>query len=860
MSLFDLFSAKNTPVQNNTPTNNDNMPQEDERTGISVATLKKAIANNLFYALGKFPATATDNDYYMALAYTVRDRMLQRWLASANSYWENKNRMVCYLSAEYLLGPHLANNLLNLGIYEPVKQAVEELGLNLERLIDLEEEPGLGSGGLGRLAACYLESMATLQIPAIGYGIRYEYGIFDQEIRDGWQVEITDLWLRYGNPWEMRRSEVTYEVKFGGYVEHYTDSAGRFCSRWHPHLVVKGVAYDTPILGYRVNNANTLRLWKAEAPESFDFQAFNVGDYYGAVHEKTICENISKVLYPNDEPLQGKQLRLQQQYFFVSCSLQDMLQMHLARGEKIETFHEKFVVQLNDTHPAIAPAELMRLLLDEHFLDWDTAWHITTNTFAYTNHTLMPEALEKWDLELFGSLFPRHLEIIYEINRRHLDQVAIKFLGNLEKIRNLSLIEEGERKALRMASLASVSSFAINGVSAIHSQLLQETVLKDWYQFSPEKFTNITNGVTPRRWLALINPSLSRLITDCLGSDEWLKNLDLLKDLEKHATSSSFQEKWRQVKRENKVNLARYIQQKVGVVVNPDSIFDVMVKRIHEYKRQHLKVLHIITLYNRLKRNPDLDIPPYTFIFGGKAAPGYWMAKLIIKLINSVADVINNDPDVKDRIKVVFIPDYNVTVAQKIIPAADISEQISLAGKEASGTSNMKFAMNGAITVGTLDGANIEIRDCVGEENFFSFGLTVDQVKQLSRRTPYPKKYYISNQALQVAIDQIATGFFSHLDSSLFHDLVDNLLYHDPFFVLADYQPYVDCHEHVALAYKDKVQWTKMSILNTARIGKFSSDRSVKEYAERIWKIQATPVELVDLCPSGECKLVSTPS
>ena len=567
MNILGRARKEKEPVENN----QNQQPQiqvEDDRTGLSITTLKRAIADNLFYVQGKFPTIATNNDYYMALAYTIRDRMLQRWLVSTDTYLQQKTRMVCYLSAEFLLGPHLGNNLINLGIYDKVKQAVEELGLNLDDLIAQEEEPGLGNGGLGRLAACYMDSLSTLEIPAIGYGIRYEFGIFDQEIHDGWQVEITDKWLRYGNPWEIPRPEVTYEVKFGGHIEHYTDDQDNYCTKWVPDLVVKGVAYDTPILGYQVNTANTLRLWKSEAPESFDFQAFNVGNYYGAVDQKVICENISKVLYPNDEQIEGKQLRLRQQYFFVSCSLQDMISIHLERGDSIDSFPEKFTVQLNDTHPAIGVAELMRLLLDEHHLGWEQAWQITSHTFAYTNHTLLPEALEKWDLELFSSLLPRHLEIIYEINRRFLGEVKIKFPHDEQKVSSLSLIGEGERQVIRMANLACAGSFAINGVAALHSELLKETVLRDWYQLSPEKFSNKTNGVTPRRWIVLSNPRLTKLITSKIG-DKWIKNLDELKQLEKFVGDASFRKSWMQVKTDIKKDLAAKIKRKQGIEVNP---------------------------------------------------------------------------------------------------------------------------------------------------------------------------------------------------------------------------------------------------------------------------------------------------
>jgi glycogen phosphorylase len=820
-----------------------NILVEDARTGLTVETLKKAIQNNLFYVQGKYPEIATRNDYYMSLAYAIRDRILQRWVASVKQYLDGKHRIVSYLSAEYLLGPHLANNLINLGIYEEAEQATKELGINLDWLIEKEVEPGLGNGGLGRLAACYMDSLATLEVPAIGYGIRYQFGIFEQDIRDGWQVEDTDNWLRRGNPWEIGRRELSYDVKLGGYLQHYTDRDGKFRSKWIPELIVKGVAYDTPILGYKVNTTNTLRLWKSEAPKSFDFQSFNSGDYNFAVNQKIVCENLSKVLYPNDETLNGKKLRLQQQYFFVSCSLQDMIGIHLRQGEKIEDFQTTFSVQLNDTHPAVAIAEMMRLLLDEHDLEWSTAWRVTTRTFAYTNHTLLPEALEKWDLELFKSVLPRHLEIIYEINRRFLDEVTVRVYGNHEKIQSLSLIGEGPKKYIKMANLACVGSFAINGVAALHTDLLKKTVLKDWYALYPEKFSNKTNGVTPRRWMVLSNPKLTELISSKIG-DGWIKHLEELKGLEKFADDPEFQKQWMEVKLDMKKDLAVKIKNRTGIQVNPESLFDIQVKRIHEYKRQHLNILHVITLYNRIKQNPDLDIVPRTFVFAGKAAPGYKLAKLIIKLINSVGDIVNNDPDVKDKLKVVFYPNYNVTNAQKIYPAADLSEQISTAGKEASGTGNMKLSLNGALTIGTLDGANVEIRECVGEENFFLFGLTAEEVSKLKSEGYNPFEYYQNNADLKLAMDQIASGYFSHLDDSVFKELVKSLLHDDQFLLFADYQSYVDCQDKVDEVYRDKSKWAKMSILNTARMGKFSSDRSIREYCDEIWKVKSVPVTL----------------
>jgi glycogen phosphorylase len=826
---------------------------EENRTGSTIESLKRAFLENLYYVQGKPSSLATRNDYYMALAYTVRDRILQCWNSTATTYTENQSRTVCYLSAEFLLGPHLGNNLINLGLYDNMAQAVTELGLDFKELLDHEEEPGLGNGGLGRLAACYLDSLASLEIPAMGYGIRYEFGIFDQDIREGWQVELTDKWLRNGNPWELPRPEWTVDVKFGGRTESYRNNQGIHRTRWVPSWQVMGVPYDTPILGYQVNTANTLRLWKAEAPESFDFQSFNTGDYYGAVNAKVVSENITKVLYPNDDEIQGKVLRLQQQFFFVSCSLQDMIRIMKRQKIELDRFHEKFAVQLNDTHPAIAVAELMRLLVDQEFLGWDKAWEITQKTLAYTNHTLLPEALERWQVQLFGDLLPRHLEIIYEINLRFLDAVRIKFIDDPDRLSRMSLIDESGDRYVRMANLACVGSHAINGVAALHSELLKQTVLKDFYEFSPEKFSNKTNGVTPRRFMVLSNPKLSNLITDRIGNG-WITDLYELKRIEPLVDDPKFCEDWKQIKRSIKQDLANHILQNYGVTINPDSIFDIQAKRIHEYKRQHLNILHILTLYDRIKANPEIDITPRTFLFGGKAAPGYYMAKLIIKLINAIADVINNDPDVRDRIKVVFLKDYNVKFAQNVYPAADLSEQISTAGKEASGTGNMKFAMNGALTIGTLDGANVEIMEQVGEENFFLFGLTTEEVNEVKAQGYNPWDYYNSNPDLKLVLDRISSGIFSHGDGSLFQPIVDNLLHHDPYLLLADYQSYIDCQDRVAESYRDQTHWTRMSILNSARMGMFSSDRSIREYCEDIWQVQPVKVTQIDrFCSDTVC-------
>jgi starch phosphorylase len=817
---------------------------EPIRTGMGVETLKKAFLDNLFYLLARFPEVATPNDYYGALAYTIRDRILHRWITTAQTYKNSRARTVCYFSAEYLFGPHLGNNLLNLGITDIVRQAMQELGFDLDALLAQEDEPGLGNGGLGRLAACFMDSMATLQIPTIGYGIRYEFGIFDQSIKDGWQVELTDKWLHTGNPWEIPRPEITFPVKFGGFTEHYTDDAGNYRVRWIPDHEVKGVAYDMPIMGYRTDNANLLRLWSAEAPESFDFQAFNVGDYYGSVEQKIASENLTKVLYPNDEPVAGKQLRLKQQYFFVSCSLQDMIRIHQQMDHSLETFQEKYVIQLNDTHPAIAIAELMRLMLDEHHMAWDSAWRITQKTFAYTNHTLLPEALEKWPVQLFQEILPRHLEIIYEINRRFLAEIRHRFPADEALVSRVSIIEESGPRYVRMANLASVGCMAINGVAALHTQLLKDSVLKDFYQTMPEKFSNKTNGVSPRRFMVLYNPGLSHLITDALGSERWIRHLDELKSLENHAEDNNFIAQWRAVKQANKRTLAKFIQQQTGVLVDPQTLFDIQVKRFHEYKRQHLNVLHIITLYHRIKQDPNTEIIPRTFIFGGKAAPGYAMAKLIIKLINSVAEVVNNDPDVRGRLKVVFVPNYNVKNSQWIYPAAELSEQISLAGKEASGTGNMKFSLNGALTIGTLDGANIEIREEVGTDNFFLFGLTAEEVRQRKATGYQPWESYQNNYQLHAVLDLIGGGHFSRGDSSLFQPLFNSLVWHDDYLLLADYQSYIDAQTAVGQAYRDVEHWNRMSILNVARMGKFSSDRSIQEYCDDIWNIQPMPIEL----------------
>jgi len=813
----------------------------DARTGMAVGDLRQAVTDHLRYSVGRPASVARPHDYYKALALAVRDRMQHRWLSTTQTCFDLQRKVACYLSAEFLMGPQLGNNLFSLHLEAAARNALAELGQDLDTILACEEEPGLGNGGLGRLAACYLDSLATLQRPAIGYGIRYEFGIFDQEIRDGWQAEITDKWLRYGNPWEIAKPDVAYHVNWGGHTERYLDARGSFRVRWVPHQVVKGTAYDTPIQGYGVDNCNTLRLWSAEAVESFDFEAFNTGDYYQAVEEKLVSETITKVLYPNDEPEVGKRLRLAQQYFFVSCSLQDMLHLLDLAGARTESFAERFAVQLNDTHPSIGVAELMRLLVDERQLDWDTAWAITVRAFGYTNHTLLPEALETWPLDMFRALLPRHLEIIYEINHRFLDEVRMHFPGDEARMARMSLIGEESGKRVRMAHLATVGSHAVNGVAALHSDLLKKSVLKDFHELWPERFSNKTNGVTPRRFLALANPGLRDLLDRTLG-DGWLTDLGALRRLETHAADAAFRRDWRAIKHANKQRLAAYVRAHTGIELDPGWLFDVQVKRIHEYKRQHLNVLHVVACYRRLKQSPTLAMVPRAFIFGGKAAPGYFMAKRIIKLINAVAETVNADPEVNRRMKVAFVPNFNVQNAHLIYPAADLSEQISTAGKEASGTGNMKFMLNGALTIGTLDGANVEIREEAGAENFFLFGLTAEEVERVKREGYRPADHVAADPELRAVLELIGSGHFSRGDPEVFRPIVDNLTQSDPFLVLADYAAYVACQADVDKAWHDLEGWTRKSILNTARSGKFSSDRAIAEYCEEIWGVRPVTV------------------
>lgn len=820
---------------------------ETVRTGLSADAIAQAVLDNLSFVQGRLPLLATPHDWYLALAYSVRDRLLERWLLSVQTWRRQEVKVACYLSAEFLIGPQLGNSLLALGIEDTVRVALRSLGQDLDVLMELEEEPGLGNGGLGRLAACYMDSLATLEVPAVGYGIRYEFGIFDQEIQSGWQHEITDKWLQRGNPWEIIRADVNYYVNFGGRTEQQRDENGRLQVRWLPGNQLKGVACDMPVPGYSVNTCNTLRLWKSEAVEAFDFQDFNVGDYYGAVQEKILSETLSKVLYPNDEPEVGKRLRLAQQYFFVSCSLQDMLRLLDLKGKPVANFPDLFAVQLNDTHPSIAVAELMRLLLDERGLEWDAAWDITCRTLAYTNHTLLPEALETWGMPLFQSLLPRPLEIIFEINRRFLEQVRAQYPGDEALVARLSIIDERGERRIRMANLATIGSHAVNGVAKLHSHLLKETVLRDFAQLWPDKFCNVTNGVTPRRFMRLSNPGLSRLLDATVGED-WVRDLSQLQGLEAYAADAAFQEQWLRAKRHNKQLLAQKLGQRTGVALNPDALFDIQVKRIHEYKRQHLNLLHVITLYHRLRHNPQLDVAPRCVIFGGKAAPGYRMAKLIIRLINGVAATVNADPSMAGRLQVAFFPDFNVKHAHAIYPAADLSEQISTAGKEASGTGNMKFTLNGALTIGTLDGANVEIRDAVGAENFFLFGLTADEVTQRRAAGYRPRDILEQDEELRAVLELIGSGIFADGDSGLYQPLLDHLCNHDDYLLLADYRSYLDAQADVERTWNERERWIRMSILNVARAGSFSSDRAIAEYCANIWNLLPVPVDAV---PAG---------
>jgi len=804
-------------------------------------SISNQFAEHLEFTLVKDRITVTKDDAYYALSLAVRDRMVRRWLRTQREYHIKDPKRVYYLSLEYLMGRLLGNALINLDYYEECRELLKKDGYNLEEIKEYEHDMGLGNGGLGRLAACYLDSMATLQLPAFGYGIRYEYGIFAQEIENGYQVEYADYWLKNGNPWDILRRSLQYRVKFYGRVEKKVYPDGTYYFDWVDTDDVLAVAYDVPIPGYKVKNVNNLRLWQAKAVSDFEFSDFNRGNYVEAVAKKNESETISKVLYPNDTYVEGKFLRLKQQYFFVSATLQDIIRKFKINHDSFEEFPDKVCIQLNDTHPVVAIPELMRILIDQERMGWEKAWDITTRTFAYTNHTVVPEALEEWNESIFGELLPRHLQIVYEINRRFLEDVKKNYTTDEKILEKLSIISSGPEKRVRMANLAIVGTFAVNGVAELHTHILKTRIFPDFHKIYPKKFLCVTNGITPRRWIRAANPELSKLITSKIGED-WVRDLSQLKKLEQFVDDASFRKKWREVKMYNRRLLIDYIKNENNIDVNPDSIFDVQVKRFHEYKRQLLNVLHVITLYNRIKDNPKLKMVPRTVIFGGKAAPAYYAAKMVIKLINSVADVINNDPDVGDKLKVVFLKNYSVTLAEKIIPASDLSEQISVAGLEASGTGNMKFAANGALTIGTMDGANIEILEEVGKENIFIFGLLAEEVVELKAKGYNPRKYYESNPSLKRVIDMIASNYFNPKEPGIFNDMINGLMNVDYYCVFADYQAYIDTQDRVAKEFLDQEEWTKKSIYNVARIGKFSSDRAVSEYAKKIWNVK--PVKL----------------
>nr|XP_020666951.1 glycogen phosphorylase, liver form [Pogona vitticeps]XP_020666952.1 glycogen phosphorylase, liver form [Pogona vitticeps]XP_020666953.1 glycogen phosphorylase, liver form [Pogona vitticeps] len=812
----------------------------------NVAELKKGFNRHLHFTLVKDRNVATPRDYYFALAHTVRDHLVGRWIRTQQYYYERDPKRIYYLSLEFYMGRTLQNTMINLGLQNACDEAIYQLGLDIEELEEIEEDAGLGNGGLGRLAACFLDSMATLGLAAYGYGIRYEYGIFNQKIREGWQVEEADDWLRHGNPWEKARPEYMLPIHFYGRVEHTQTGV-----RWVDTQVVLALPYDTPIPGYMNNTVNTMRLWSARAPNDFNLRDFNVGDYIQAVLDRNLAENISRVLYPNDNFFEGKELRLKQEYFVVAATLQDIIRRFKASKfgstESVRTafdsFPDQVAIQLNDTHPSLAIPELMRVFLDIEKLPWEKAWDITTRTFAYTNHTVLPEALERWPVDLVEKLLPRHLQIIYEINQRHLDRIAALFPKDVERIRRMSLIEEEGVKRINMAHLCIVGSHAVNGVAKIHSDIIKSQVFKDFAEVEPEKFQNKTNGITPRRWLLLCNPGLAELIAEKIGED-YVKDLSQLTRLHRYANDELFIREVAKVKQENKVKFGQYLEREYKVKINPASMFDVQVKRIHEYKRQLMNCLHIITMYNRIKRDPNKLFVPRTVIIGGKAAPGYHMAKMIIKLITSVGHVVNNDPVIGNKLKVIFLENYRVSLAEKVIPATDLSEQISTAGTEASGTGNMKFMLNGALTIGTMDGANVEMAEEAGEENLFIFGMRVEDVAELDRRGYVAQEYYDRLPELKQVIDQIRSGFFSPKEPDLFRDVINMLFFNDRFKVFADYEAYVKCQEKVSQLYMNSKEWTKMVIRNIAASGKFSSDRTIKEYARDIWKVEPSDLKI----------------
>jgi starch phosphorylase len=809
--------------------------------GNDVNSFKISVLNNLEYRLAKDQYSATGYDKFLSTAYAVLERMIERWITTQQAYHNANPKRVYYLSMEYMLGRSLENSLINLGLYEVARKALAEAGIDFETIREYEADAGLGNGGLGRLAACFLDSLATLGYPANGYGIRYDFGLFNQKIVGGRQVETPDHWLALPNPWEIERPEYRFRVRFGGAVEHRGNGSARSKSTWWGGEEVVAMPYDTPIPGFMTNTVNTLRLWSARATEEFNLDYFNRGDYINAIEDKVVSENISKVLYPSDNFFEGKELRLKQEYFLVSASMQDIIRRYKADNKDLRRFPDKVAIQLNDTHPALAIPELMRILVDDEGMDWDTAWDITVRTFGYTNHTVLPEALEEWPVTLLEKNLPRHLEIIYLINHYHLKDVARRYPGDVDRLTRTSLIAEDDPKRVRMAYLAVVGSHSVNGVAELHSRILKESLLKDFHEMWPERFNNKTNGITPRRWLKVANPRLAELITSAIG-DAWVRDLERLRDLEKFADDKEFQKKWRDVKRANKVRLAEAVWHEDWIEISADSLMDIQVKRIHEYKRQLLFALFMIHNYLTLKEKPSSRAVPRTCIVGGKAAPGYARAKLIIHLINNIADIINNDPSVNAHLTVVFLPNYRVTLAERLIPAADISEQISTAGMEASGTGNMKFALNGAVTIGTLDGANVEILEEVGKENIFIFGLTADKIAELRQAGYDPQAYIDASPSLRKVMRLLETDFFSPGEPGFFKPLYEELITKDAFFLMADFDAYVAAHKAAEEAYKDKARWTRMSILNVARCGKFSSDRTIRQYAEDIWGVQ--PLEI----------------
>jgi len=811
--------------------------------GDSVASLKDSILNHLTYTLARDPGSATRNEWWLAACNAVRDRVLERFMKTQQLHHRKKVKRAYYLSMEYLMGRLLSNNLRNAGIFEPTRDALRELGQDFEAIVEEENDMGLGNGGLGRLAACFLDSLASLDYPAVGYGIHYEFGLFRQEFVDGRQVEHPDNWMEFGTPWQICRPHYTQTVKLYGNVENTVDDRGDFRPRWVNYKTMEGVPFDIPIVGHGAHTVNFLRLWDSKASQEFDLEAFNRGGYVEAVREKAIGETVSKVLYPNDKTETGKELRLLQQYFFVTCSLQDIIRRFRNAGHAWEAFPEYNAIQLNDTHPAVAVPELMRLLMDEHDLDWDRAWGIVRGSFNYTNHTLLPEALEKWSVELFEKLLPRHLQILYEINRRFLEEeVEARWPGDDAKKQALSLVEEGAPRMLRMAYLSVVASRRVNGVAELHTRLLKGDLFSLFAELYPDKIVNKTNGITPRRWLISCNPGLRALIDEHVAPG-WATDLERLRELEQHADDPEFQKRFMDIKRANKSAFAAYLRERDGFALDPEALFDVQIKRLHEYKRQHLNLLHILTLYRRILHDPDYDMHPRVFLFGAKAAPGYELAKLIIRAINKVGEAINNDPRVEGKIKVAFPPNYSVSLAERMIPAADVSEQISTAGKEASGTGNMKLALNGALTVGTLDGANVEIRDEAGEENVFIFGNEVEDLAGLRERGYNPYDIYNANHELKAVIDWLRSGYFTPGERDAFAPICSSLLEGgDPFFVLADYAAYVRVQEKVDAAYRDRATWARKAILNTARMGKFSSDRTIREYADEIWRLDRVEV------------------